>query len=217
MTSQIDPDTIRIDRLFATPLARLVHPEADRLNRELSDCILRQAREEPGVNVSNEGGWQSRDNFEAWSGEAGATLMSFAKAFADQLTAVHDGEGGLVETQLDWRSNAWANLNRPGDSNGLHGHPGCFWSGVYWVDDGGCGDNPKLGGQLEFVDPRGLMPSTYNPHLRMRIQGCVGAGYSTVIAPQAGNLIMFPSWLLHQVQPYKGSRHRLSVAFNFGL
>ena len=31
---------------------------------------------------------------------------------------------------------------------------------------------------------------------------------------KAGRLVMFPSWLLHQVRPYRGNSERISVAFN---
>ncbi|SDH90705.1 TIGR02466 family protein [Pseudomonas panipatensis] len=217
MSAAIDTDAIHIERLFSTPVARLNHPNADALNAALGERILRRAASDPGVRHSNEGGWQSADDFEQWSGDAGAELVAFARAFADELTAVHDAQAGLLAASLNWRYNAWANLNRAGDGNALHGHPGCFWSGVYWVDDGGCGADPSLGGQLEFIDPRGLMPSHYNPQLRMRIQGCLSAGYATGIAPLSGQLLMFPSWLLHRVLPHHSKRPRLSVAFNFGL
>ncbi|MFF7708873.1 TIGR02466 family protein [Pseudomonas sp. NPDC007930] len=215
--AQIDPDHIHIERLFTTPVARLAHPEAEALNAALSAAILARAAEGAGVQHSNERGWQSPDDFEQWSGEAGAQLVAFARAFANELTAVHDAQAGLVAADLQWRYNAWANVNRAGDANALHGHPGCFWSGVYWVDDGGCGEDPALGGQLEFVDPRGLMPSAYNPQLRMRIQGCLTAGYCSHVAPRSGTLLMFPSWLLHRVVPHTSARARISVAFNFGV
>nr|WP_275078258.1 hypothetical protein [Pseudomonas syringae] len=55
----------------------------------------------------------------------------------------------------------------------MHGHPGAFCSGVYWVDDGGRQDDVSIGGDLEFPDPRGMMPSVYNATLRMRIDGCL--------------------------------------------
>jgi hypothetical protein len=28
---------------------------------------------------------------------------------------------------------------------------------------------------------------------------------------------MFPSWLLHQVRPYRGTAERISIAFNLSL
>ncbi|KAF1052526.1 MAG: hypothetical protein GAK43_01862 [Stenotrophomonas maltophilia] len=217
MPALIDTNDIQIERLFTTPVARLVHPDAEVINAALRASILGHAERDAGVQHSNEGGWQSSDDFERWTGEAGQELVAFARAFADELTAVHDAQAGLVAASLDWSYNVWANVNRAGHGNALHGHPGCFWSGVYWVDDGGCGADPALGGQLEFIDPRGLMPSAYNPQLRMRIQGCLAAGYSTTLSPQSGTLMMFPSWLLHRVLPHRSERPRISVAFNFGL
>ena len=50
---------------------------------------------------------------------------------------------------------AWANVNGPGDANICHYHPGAFWSGAYYVEDGGCATDPTLGGEFEMLDPRG--------------------------------------------------------------
>jgi hypothetical protein len=30
-------------------------------------------------------------------------------------------------------------------------------------------------------------------------------------------LFLFPSWLFHQVRPYRGTRLRISMAFNLGV
>jgi hypothetical protein len=30
-------------------------------------------------------------------------------------------------------------------------------------------------------------------------------------------LFLFPSWLFHQVRPYRGTGLRISIAFNFGI
>jgi uncharacterized protein (TIGR02466 family) len=130
---------------------------------------------------------------------------------------VHTPENTLVHATFDWNFNAWANINRAGDSNGVHGHAGAFWSAVYWVDDGGRAQDPSVGGDLEFLDPRGLVASAYRPELRMRIEECVTAGCSTTEAARSGTLVMFPSWLLHSVRPFTGTRPRVSIAFNFGL
>ncbi|QXI30726.1 putative 2OG-Fe(II) oxygenase [Pseudomonas vanderleydeniana] len=172
---------------------------------------------DPGTSHSNQGGWQSTADIIRWGGEPAQALLDFGRAFANQLTAVHSAEHGLIEPAFGWQCNAWANVNFPGDSNHLHGHPGAFWSGVYWVDDGGRQMDPSGGGDMEFPDPRGMMPSVYNPELRMRIEGCLTAGYSTTVAPSTGTFIMFPSWLMHSVQRYNGTRPRISIALNFSV
>jgi uncharacterized protein (TIGR02466 family) len=108
----------------------------------------------------------------------------------------------------------WANVNRSGHGNEFHSHPGAFWSGVYYVDDGGIADDGSLGGELEFMDPRGPLPAMFAPHLAVAMPGGLGAGATERVVPKAGRLVMFPSWLMHQVRPYRGAATRISIAFN---
>ncbi|WPP00639.1 TIGR02466 family protein [Pseudomonas sp. HR96] len=214
----VDPGDITIKKLFITPLAEVVHPQADTLNPALKAVIeARMQADQSGSQRSNEGGWQSTADFASWAGEPGQALLQFATALATQLTAQHSNERGLFEPEFAWQYNAWANVNEAGASNALHGHAGAYWSAVYWVDDGGRSDDPSVGGDLEFPDPRGMIASVYNPALRMRIEGCVAAGYSTTVAARSGTLIMFPSWLMHSVRRFDGKRPRISIAFNFGV
>ncbi|WP_397458782.1 TIGR02466 family protein [Pseudomonas asplenii] len=212
---KVDPGEIKISRLFPTPIAALRHPQFESLNAQLLPIILERAAQRASVQHSNQGGWQSRDDFAQWAGEAGEALLAFAHNMADQLSAVNSPEHGLVEAELSWLVSAWANINHKGHANRLHGHPGSYWSAVYWVDDGGRDGDADLGGELEFFDPRGVAPSLVNPALRMRIEGCLDAGFMSVVPPQSGTLLMFPSWLLHSVSTYHGERPRVSVAFNF--
>ncbi len=44
--------------------------------------------------------------------------------------------------------------------------------------------------------------------------GGLSAGATERVQPKAGRLVMFPSWLLHQVRPYRGDAARISIAFN---
>lgn len=213
----IDANAVRISKLFATPLASIELPDHAQLNAELRDMVLGHVASQAGVQHSNEGGWQSECDFLDWSGPAGAKLVEFARAFADALTVQSMPGLGLVHAQQDWKINGWANVNERGDSNLMHGHPGAYWSAVYWIDDGyDAGDaETDVGGLLEFADPRGIMPALLAPNLHMRIEGCLTAGLGHTIRPQTGTLVFFPAWLLHAVTRYEGSRPRISVALNF--
>ncbi|QIH08458.1 MULTISPECIES: TIGR02466 family protein [unclassified Pseudomonas] len=214
----VDPQLINIRHLFATPVASLRHPDAHALNVQLKALIAsRMAQDLCGAQHSNDGGWQSPSDFNLWGGTACESLVQFAKDFASQLTAVHSEQYGLVEPNFEWKINAWVNVNQAGHANALHGHPGAFWSGVYWVDTGGREEQLQVGGDIEFIDPRGMIASTYNPALRMRIKDCLAAGFGITQVPESGTFLMFPSWLLHSVQRYSGNRPRISIAFNFGV
>jgi uncharacterized protein (TIGR02466 family) len=204
---------LTVHKLFSTPLLLTTLDEAAEINQALLAYFLPKASQEAGRQHTNLGGWQSDDNFQALELPAAQRLCKIVTDVVQSATAVLT-PGGLVEASVPMRVNAWVNVNPPGASNALHGHAGAFWSAVYYVDDGDAGgDN---GGELFFHDPRGLLPAMHDPLLRFRIEGCVTAGYTEKITPQSGLLVVFPSWLLHAVDPFHGNRPRVSIAFNFG-
>jgi uncharacterized protein (TIGR02466 family) len=204
---------VELRSYFATPIAVVELDSAASLNRALSETILAREAEKPSVQHSTLGGWQSSWDLPAWGGPAVDTVLRSATALASRMTA--DRQGKPVD--IKWRVNAWANINRAGHGNEFHTHPGCYWSGTYYVDDGGIGDDPALGGEFEIQDPRGVAPAMYAPMLCFATPGGRSAGASELIRPKAGLLVLFPAWLSHGVRPYRGSRMRISLAFNLGL
>jgi len=204
--------TAKIDlrSLFPTPVAIVQLPGFADVNARLRASILEYETATPSNDHSNLGGWQSSWDLGAWGGEAAEFVLAFARQLANRLTSTRYGQPANVE----WRMNAWANINRSGHGNEFHTHPGCYWSGTYYVDDGGIGADPSLGGEFEIHDPRGIAPAMYRPELAPAAPGCLSVGASEVISPAAGNMVMFPSWLSHAVRPYTGNGTRISIAFN---
>ncbi|MEP1929909.1 MAG: TIGR02466 family protein, partial [Roseibium sp.] len=89
--------------------------------------------------------------------------------------------------------------------NAPHTHPGAHWSGVYYVaqPESDVGDS----GKIEFVAPRVDLPhweilQTSAFRLKRRFR------------PVAGEIILFPSYLLHWVYPNEADADRVTVAFN---
>jgi len=204
---------VEIRSYFATPVVVATLPEAAELNAELRRVILEREREDQGVHHSNLGGWQSGWDFETWGGPAAGRLLNAARELATRMTSDRAGK----PVRIAWKTNAWANINRRSHGNEFHTHPGAYWSGTYYVDDGGIGDDQALGGEFEMQDPRGVAPAMYAPVLGFAVPGGQSAGASELIYPKSGQVVLFPSWLLHAVRPYRGDRERISVAFNFGL
>ena len=195
--------------LFPTPVAVARLPDAAALNEELARVILEHEASHPGTDHSNLGGWQSTWDLESWGGPAAARVLEAARGLATRLTADRAGQPVTV----DWKLNCWANVNRRGHGNEFHAHPGAFWSGTYYVADGGVGD----GGEFEVQDPRGVAPVMYAPLLTFAGPGGASLGASELITPAAGMMVLFPSWLQHAVRPYKGDAVRISIAFNLSL
>ncbi len=204
---------IAVRGLFATPVAAVVLPSAEERNARLLAIILGRRREQPSIQSSNAGGWHSSRDLEAWGGTDAMDVLAMAKSVATQLTADRFGK----PIKPAWTVQAWANVNGPGDANIAHYHAGSFWSGTYYVDDGGCAADPSLGGAFEMIDPRGPAPAMYAPTLRFAGEDGQSAGSAETIQPRPGLLFLFPSWLMHQVRPYRGTGLRVSLAFNLGL
>ena len=201
---------VQVRNLFPTPVAILAVPDGARINAGLEARILEREKQVESVRHSNWGGWQSPADFPDWCGPEGEAVFEIARNMARGLTADRQGRNA----EIKWRLNAWANVNRQGQGNEFHTHPGAYWSATYYVRDGGAGDNPELGGEFEIQDPRGVAPAMLAPMLAFRTAGGQSVGASEVIVPRAGNLVMFPSWLSHGVRPYHGDDVRISIAMN---
>jgi uncharacterized protein (TIGR02466 family) len=199
--------------LFATPVVLSDVPDSATLNTELRAAIHQQQKAHPGTQHSNLGGWQSDWDMDRWGGAAAIKLLAIGRNTANRVTTNRQGE----PVAISWRANMWANVNKSGHGNEFHSHPGSFWSAVYYVDDGGIAADPSLGGELEFMDPRGPGPAMYAPHLAFAMPGGLSVGANEVVHPRSGRLVMFPAWLLHQVRPYRGGAERISIAFNLSL
>ena len=199
--------------LFPTPVVHYEVPGSTELNAELRAVIERQEKFDSGTEHSNFGGWQSSWDMEKWGGMPAVRLIAFGKNAANRVTCNRSGEA----LSISWKSNMWANVNRAGHGNEFHSHPGSFWSGVYYVDDGGIGSDNSLGGELEFMDPRAPGVAMYAPQLAFNVPGGLSVGANEVVVPKAGRMVLFPAWILHQVRPYKGNATRISVAFNLSL
>jgi uncharacterized protein (TIGR02466 family) len=198
---------------FPTPILLVDVPDAAQINADLSKALLAREREQPSKSHSTLGGWQSTWDVDTWAGIGAVKVLAIARNVATRATL--DRAGNPVS--LAWRSNMWANINRSGHGNEFHCHPGSFWSGVYYVDDGGIAADPSLGGELEFMDPRAPGVAMYAPHLAFALPGGLSVGANETIVPKAGRLVMFPAWLLHQVRPYRGTAARISIALNLSL
>ena len=203
---------LQVVSLFATPIVLIDLPDAAALSADLRRTILEREKSHPGTEHSNLGGWQSEWDMDRWGGAPAIKLLAVARNSANKVTTNRQGQ----PVSIAWKANMWANINRTGHGNEFHSHPGSFWSAVYYVDDGGIDADPSLGGELEFMDPRGPGPAMYAPNLAFGSAG-LSVGANEVVRPRAGRMVMFPSWVLHQVRPYRGTAERISIAMNLSL
>jgi len=198
--------------LFATPFV------VDGLQSETGSAMLREAveaemaRDTAGMTISNIGGWHSNTRMVEWGGEAARALAYKAMTMADRQTL---DVNSPAESRFGWIPEMWANVNRKGDANQYHTHPGSFWSLVAYLDDGYEGDDdPALGGELQLLDPRMPMIRMTAPDLRLKEASGQAMPSEIPVRPKTGMVVMFPSWLQHAVRPFHGKGTRISIAIN---
>ena len=100
----------------------------------------------------------------------------------------------------------WVNLLRPGGHHSAHIHPHSILSGTFYVEV------PPGSGEIRFEDPR-LPMMMASPMRREDAPEDLRPFLS--LAPRPGLLLMWESWLRHEVMPGNARAERLSISFNF--
>ncbi len=177
------------------------------LNNGLRAVIEQKRAADPGIARSNLGGWHSDTDMLQWGGEPSRRLALATLQLCGAYT--HDKGMQGATPRFEMGLEMWANVSPPGASNQMHAHAGCVWSAVYYVDDGG---DPE-GGKLVLHDPRFPMNRMAAPDLVFAAEGAMEE-LRFEIAPSAGKLVAFPSWLMHSVRAHRGTHDRISIALN---
>ena len=191
---------------FGTPMLIRKDAGATALNQGLVALVtaLRDGdAEAPAVTRSGVGGWRTGDDFLESEAPVVRELRDLMAGAVTEMLAV--AKPGAIEGRIT-RLYGWANLNRPGDYNTTHSHPTSQWSGVYYASVGQSDVARPLSGVIEFQDPRGAPQAQPFPGFDL--------GHKLRLVPEAGLLMVFPSWLLHMVHPFHGQGERISIAFN---
>jgi uncharacterized protein (TIGR02466 family) len=193
--------------LFST-WVYLCHEGPTHLNAELEHLTLQLMQEDRnGTRRTNDGGWHyAHDLFVLHAPVVVALrdqLQQHVQAFLLQLR-----RGANPSKKDRFRLQGWINVNRTGDRNVLHCHPGCFLSGTYYVKT----PSDMKGGEIVFRDPRGPAVAMYKtPGIELP---WVGSGSGIPFTPATGQVLLFPGWLEHRVEAFQSAGDRITIAFN---
>ncbi len=196
-------ENAKADLLFGTPLARFKVADHAALDAELLSEGARLRALDAGVQKSNRGGWHSDgdlfDNPAACIQKLRAVAVAAVFDLTRNVTTKVDPE------TLDMKISAWMNANPRGGFNAPHTHPGAHWSGVYYVSQPAATEGTS--GMIEFLDPRSDLPN-------WRILQAKAFRPKRKIRPAAGEIVLFPSYLVHWVYPNETDEERVTIAFN---
>src|SRR5215475_8785908 len=118
-------------------------------NAGLEEAIRARAAAQPGVKVSNTGGWQSEPDLFDWPEPEVRKLA----AELDRAIQQYVSFGQAAQVRLKIRRAGWANVNRANDYNNLHNHPQQHLAAVYYVKAPLSGSPGAPDGLLELRDP----------------------------------------------------------------
>ncbi len=196
-----------IGEFFTTPIIFYDWPDSDGLNGELRDLVLaKEAEGGAGKTLSNFGGWHSQGNIFTWDAPPVRVFETRVMQLVMSMTRAMSSEQGQ-KYHYEYNLTGWANINRSGCYNNMHNHPNWVWSGVYYVTSGEPDPGVPENGKLELLDPRTVVTSVKGLISRER----------PLIEPKPGMMVVFPSYLNHQVHPFFGKGERISIAFNVNI
>jgi uncharacterized protein (TIGR02466 family) len=101
---------------------------------------------------------------------------------------------------------AWCTINNCYATSKPHTHPTSFFSAVYYPV------GKKEFGTIEFVTPNAASMHSYNNELISNYNEFNSSTFT--VSPNAGTLLIFPSWLIHYVNENRSDEDRLSIALN---
>jgi len=141
-------------------------------------------------------------------------LHQLSSTFSDLEQQIRKHVGRYLR-QLDYNASPkdlimtdfWANIMATNTIHTAHIHPQSVISGTFYVS------TPKNCSGIQFEDPRlgffmnaPQVKSQPRPYNQRFVQ----------IFPQAGDLVLFESWLKHEVPLNSSKEPRISVSFNYG-
>lgn len=200
-----------LESLFPTKLYRARLKGAEALNADLVRSARTLAAEDrAGRAWCREHGYAGYTSYASlndlpWRDPAFAALKDqldeHAAAFARDLDFDLAGRTLAIDSM-------WVNVLAPGGAHSGHIHPLSVLSGTYYVSV------PDGAGALKLEDPRLAMMMAAPPQkARVRADN----RRFVYAAPSAGIVLLWESWLRHEVPVNGAKQDRISISFNYAL
>lgn len=189
---------MQIENWFSIPIWK-DSIEFDR--KTVKEKCLRAQNSIPGRTKSNVGGWQSEDI----ALELMPEFTELYNKLKDCIAKVCISVGQDFNLEM---GNCWININKRGDYNVKHFHPKSIFSGVLYVD---VGEDPS---PIVFYSNDCIIRDHYPvADLEKELDSSLFFTSATYI-PKNGMVLIFPSWISHEVKPSNSDHLRISISFN---
>lgn len=204
---------------FAVPFAFRVNADCAALHTDLkryfAQMITSNAANNTGAAAKDVRVFESRASLFQSAEPCVVALRDFCLSEVIRMACQLCGYDEATGRQLQVQHGAWFRITRRGGSLGLHNHPNSSWSGIYCVDPGFSDADKPDSGLISFISPlqmSGMFMDASNTN--------VIEAFRTVprmIKLEPGQLVVFPSWVLHEQRPYEGEGERVTVNFTCSM
>ena len=205
---------MEITAAFAVPICHARLESCDRLNRELEQLFLARETQEyrnptPSHSAQAEM-YESRVDLFTWPESCVQELRKFMLEAVFRTAMAASQTPPEQFARLSLNNHTWFHITHHGGYFVSHNHALASWSAVYCVNAGA--DEATRGGLLRLFDTRSGADAYLDPgNQRLRQPFIVG---DLELQLRPGQLVVFPSYLFHEVTPYYGSDTRITVATN---
>jgi uncharacterized protein (TIGR02466 family) len=195
-----------IKTLFVTKLYRAAVEGAD-LRALNASCRVIAAEDEAGKAWSREKGYRGYTSY--------ASLNDLPKRDPEfsTLAKLLDKHAAAFARELNFASarklkldSIWINVLEPGGAHSGHLHPHSVLSGTFYVDV------PPGASALKLEDPRLAMMMAAPPR---RDDAPESEQTFVYVTPKAGDVLMWESFVRHEVPANGAKKARVSVSFNY--
>ena len=200
-----------LESFFPTKVYRARLTRADALNAALAHAARVIAEEDKAGRA-----WCAEHGYRGYTSYASLNDLAWRDPTFAALKDELDAHAALFARELDYDlsgrtlsiDSMGVNILAPGGAHSGHIHPLSVLSGAYYVDV------PDGASALRIEDPR-LAMMMASPPQRARVRG--DNRRFIYLTPAAGALIMWESWLRHEVPVNDTRKDRISVSFNYAL
>jgi uncharacterized protein (TIGR02466 family) len=199
----------KIQSLFPTLLYRADLAKPQRLNQDLEDAAVTLSEDDKaGQRWCEKHGYPGYTSFSS-NFDLAAMIPAFKK-----LVSELDKHATAFAKELHWDirggkpvcDSIWVNVMPEGGSHTSHIHTNAVISGTYYVAV------PQGAGPIVYEDPRHALMMAAPQRLATAPRE-MKSHVSEI--PEAGTVLMWESWLRHEVPLNKADGLRISVSFNY--
>ena len=158
--------------------------------------------------------WCDENNYPGYTSYASLSDLTWRSPFFEELKKLLDLHVKIFVEELDFDlegrnlnlEDLWINILSEGGNHSAHLHPNSVISGTTYIS------MPSGSSAIKFEDPRHSMMMAAPSRIKDAKEYLKPFIY---IDPSVGDILLWESWLRHEVPANNSSEERISISFNY--